>query len=267
MYDSHVEEKLYTDENELRLAELNRLQLLDSGAEKVYDDITQLTADICNVPVCLISLVDIDRQWFKSEVGLGVSETVIEQSICAHAVQQDSYLEIHDTQNDPRTIENTLCQGDTPFRFYAGALLRTLEGVSVGTLCVLDYHPRQLSELQRRVLQVHATHVMRHMEFTKTLMMREEPSEMKLSQTPASHRDLKVHENTLANFAKLTPREKEVLNLIAGNSTSLSSKQIATELGISFRTVHHHRAHIMTKMQVASVAELIAVTIKANIFR
>ena len=266
MYSVWVEEKINFDENTLRLRELNRLELLDSGAEKVYDEITQLTADICDVPVCLISLVDKDRQWFKSEVGLGIPETVIEQSICAHAVQQDSYLEIFDTQVDSRTVENTLCQGDTPFRFYAGAILRTLEGVSVGTLCVLDYQPRQLTDIQRRVLRINANSVMRHMEFTKIMMLRAAQIDAKLEQDLISSEDVKLREKVLANFAKLTPREKEVLNLIAGNSASLSSKQIANELGISFRTVHHHRAHIMTKMGVASVAELIAVSIKANLF-
>lgn len=256
----------YLDQNMSRLAVMHGLKVLDSGSEKVYDEITQLTADLCEAPVCLVSLVDEERQWFKSEVGLGVSETKIEKSICAHAVRQDDYLEICDTHLDPRTIDNVLCQGDKPFRFYAGAILRTLEGWPLGTLCVLDYKPRQLTEIQRRVLEVLANAVTRHLEFTKIQMEKVGANKGKSEQISASHEERKMHEKARANYKTLTPREKEVFNLIAGRSSSLSSKQIAAELGISFRTVHHHRAHLMTKMEVSSVAELIAVSLKAGIF-
>ena len=257
--------KTYFQENISRLAALHGLEALDSGTEKVYDEITQLTADLCEAPVCLVSLVDEDRQWFKSEIGLGISETKIEQSICAHAVRQDSYLEIHDTHHDSRTVGNSLCQGNKPFRFYAGAILRTLEGWPLGTLCVLDYEPRHLTELQRRVLEVHAKAVTRHLELTKSLVQKVEQDENTQKQARASKEDLKQQEHTRALFDTLTPREKEVLNLIAGQTSSLSSKEIAKELDISFRTVHHHRAHIMAKMDVDSVAQLIAVSLKAKI--
>ena len=83
-----------------RIEVLNDLGVLDSGPERVYDDLTKLTADICEVPICLISLVEENLQWFKSEVGLGICETEIEQSICAHAIAQDDYLEIPDTHLD-----------------------------------------------------------------------------------------------------------------------------------------------------------------------
>jgi len=251
-------DKKELNNNKNRLAALQNLGVLDSGSEKIYDDITQLTAELCGAPVCLISLVDEDRQWFKSEVGLGLSETPIDQSICAHAVQQDSYLEVQDTQLDPRTLGNILCQGDTPFRFYAGALLRTVDGWPLGTLCVLDYKPRMLTELQRRTLQVHAQTVTRHLEFTRALVERD-------ISTPTQNSEL--NKKTKAEFDTLTPREKQVLKFIAGQAASLSSKEIALELGISFRTVHHHRARIMRKMNVSSVAELITKCLKAGLYK
>ena len=141
-------EKLTSPQSPLRLAALRELNILDTETEKVYDDISTLTADLCETPICLISLVEEDRQWFKSEVGLGICETPIEQSICAHAIAQNDYLEISDTHLDSRTQSNSLCQGDKPIRFYAGAILRTLEGWPLGTLCVLDYQPRQMSDIQ-----------------------------------------------------------------------------------------------------------------------
>ena len=256
----------YLDQNISRLSALQNLEVLDSGSETVYDEITSITAALCEAPVCLISLVETGRQWFKSEVGLGASETDIKQSICSHAVKQDSYLEVHDTHLDPRTKDNSLCQGEKPFRFYAGAIMRTLDGWPLGTLCVLDYKPRHLTELQQRVLRVNANSVMRHMELTKLLTQDIDSSHPKSEKTTLSPQALTLQTETQEKFATLTPREKEVLMLIAGQSTSLSSKEIARELGISFRTVHHHRSHIMKKMGVKSVAELIAISIKARIF-
>jgi two-component sensor histidine kinase len=155
--------KTHSNEKQ-RLDVLQAFEILDTSAEKAFDDLTSLSAEICETPICLISLVDSNRQWFKSEVGLGISETPLEKSICAHAVSQDDYLEISDTQADPRTVDNKLCIGVKPLRFYAGAILRAANGLPVGTLCVLDYKPRFLSPLQRKTLQVHADHIIKLME-------------------------------------------------------------------------------------------------------
>jgi len=235
----------YLIQNKARLAALHGLQVLDSGQEKVYDDVTQLTADLCGTPICLISLVDEDRQWFKSQVGLDVPETKIEQSI----------------------LDNSLCQGDRAIRFYAGAILRSFDGWPVGTLCVLDFQPRELTDLQRRTLNIHANCVVRQLEFTSTLknLLGSDTS------TPASaaqaQNDTQTHEEIKTRFDTLTPREKQVVELIAGHSPSLTSKEIASQLGISFRTVHHHRANLMHKLDVDSVAELISVILRAGIFK
>lgn len=257
----------YINQNMARLAKLDEINVLDSGAEPIYDEITQLTADLCEAPICLISLVDEDRQWFKSEIGLGVLETKLEQSICAHAVRQNEYLEIYDTQLDERTVDNTLCQSDRAVRFYAGAILRTLDGWPLGTLCVLDYEPRELSVLQRRVLHVHAKCVTRQIEYTKAIMDLVGPGDYNTEIITLSDEDIRLHKAIQARFETLSPREEQVVKLIAGHSISLSSKEIAKELGISFRTVHHHRANLMEKMEVDSVAELISVILKAGIYR
>ncbi len=250
-----------------RIKVLRDLGILDSGTEKVYDDIVKLTADLCDAPVCLISLVEKDRQWFKAEIGLGICETKIEQSICTHAIAQDGYLEINDTQLDDRTVVNTLCQGDKPFRFYAGALLRTVEGWPLGTLCVLDYKPRYLSELQQRVLKVHAISVTRQLEFTRALFKNAAPMWTSSDTPPPSEFEKEISEKTKALYGTLTPRETEIMQLILGRSGNLSSKQIARELNISHRTVDHHRANILSKMKVGSIAELIAVSLKARLLK
>jgi len=252
-------------ENAKRLEVLQSFDVLDTGAEKVYDDLTRLTADICEVPVCLVSLVEQDRQWFKSETGLGICETKIEQSICAYAVTEDNYLEIPDTQLDLRTQDNTLCGGDNPFRFYAGALLRTLDGWSIGTLCVLDYKPRKLTSLQRRTLEVHATSVTRQLELTRALVNIAKDGGTHLGGFLVGQAREDLTKKTRVRYETLTPREKEIMNVIAGLSGSSSSKQLAQMLQISPRTVDHHRASILSKMDVASVAELVAVSLKTGI--
>lgn len=254
-------------ENENRLEVLRSLKILDTGTEKIYDDLTQLTADICDAPICLVSLVEDDRQWFKSEVGLGISETTLENSICSHAVKQDAYLEIRDTLLDKRTIDNPLCQGQKPIRFYAGAILRSFSGFPLGTLCVLDFHPRALSEFQKRALNVHAKNIMQQLELTRALIQEVRNSDRDTENANATAKLSVYHQKAKSRFETLTPREKEIMKLFAGRSGSLSSKEVARELEISPRTVDHHRANIMSKMQVDSIAELMAVGLKAGIFR
>jgi Response regulator len=251
-------------ENDNRLEILRSFNVLDTGQEKAYDDITQLTANLCAVPVCLVSLVEEDRQWFKSEVGLGICETTIEESVCSHAVLQDSYLEIEDTFLDKRTVDNPLCMGEKPFRFYAGAVLRTLDGWPLGTLCVLDYKPRKLTELQQQVLHVHAKSVAQQLELTRALIKRAKSDQSDHEDIHLSEGQKLLNQKTTARYETLTPREKEITHLIAGRSGSLSSKEIGRELNISHRTVDHHRASILSKMDVDSVAELIAVILKAG---
>lgn len=137
-----------------RLASLHELLVLDTPPEPVFDAITAMAAQVCQVPIALISLVDADRQWFKSNVGLpGVSETPREVAFCHHAVAQGSLLEVPDARADPRFAGNRLVTGAPDIRFYAGAPIATATGHAIGTVCVIDRRPRQLSAEQRQVLE------------------------------------------------------------------------------------------------------------------
>jgi len=255
-------------DNADRLQVLRSLDVLDTSPEKTYDDLTELTAELCEVPVCLVSLVEKDRQWFKSKVGVDICETPIEYSVCAHAIYQDSFLEIEDTQLDKRTVDNPLCVGEKPFRFYAGALLRTLDGWPLGTLCVLDYKPRKLTDVQQRVLKVHAKGVAHQLELTRALVNSSKTIGNGFEISYSNNGQKALYQKTKSRFEGLTPRQKEIVYLITGRSgSSSSSKDIARELEISPRTVDHHRASIMKQMGVESVAELIAVILKAGILR
>lgn len=137
-----------------RLAALLAFELLDTPAEAMFDNITTLAAQICNTPIALISLVDAERQWFKSRVGLGASETPRELAFCAHAINRDELFEIENALLDPRFSDNPLVTSDPDIRFYAGMPLSDGHGHNLGTLCVIDRQPRQLNEQQRQSLKL-----------------------------------------------------------------------------------------------------------------
>ncbi|WP_250148170.1 sensor domain-containing diguanylate cyclase [Halomonas jincaotanensis] len=139
-------------------------RILDTPEESAFDDIVEVASLICEAPISVINFIDRDRQWFKSEKGLGVRETPLDISICAHAILQPGLFIIPDTTLDPRFANNPLVTGEPHLRFYAGALLESQDGYPLGTLCVLDYQPRELSERQRFALQALANQVMAHLE-------------------------------------------------------------------------------------------------------
>lgn len=148
------------DESE-RLSELHNFGILDTVAEASYDAITYLASQICDTPIALISLIDEDRQWFKSRVGLGVQETPRDQAFCAHAIHEpDSIMMVRDALEDSRFATNPLVLGDPSIRFYAGAPLVTVTGKALGTLCVIDRKPRELSPDQQKSLSALSTQVM-----------------------------------------------------------------------------------------------------------
>ncbi len=136
-----------------RLTALNRYKILDTLPEQEYDDLTQLAADICGTPIALISLVDRDRQWFKSRCGLDASETPRDISFCGHAVAENAILNIPDTAKDSRFADNPLVTQDPKIRFYVGVPLITPDLYTLGTLCVIDRQPRDLTPKQIQQLQ------------------------------------------------------------------------------------------------------------------
>lgn len=143
--------QLPTNEAE-RIATLHDLLVLDTDSEARYDGITAYAAATFNVPIALVSLVDKDRQWFKSRYGLEVCETSREISFCAHAILRDEILEIYDARNDAGFSDNPLVTGEPFIRFYAGAPLTMDNGQHVGTLCLIDRKPKRLTDWEREHL-------------------------------------------------------------------------------------------------------------------
>ncbi|MBC3789349.1 GAF domain-containing sensor histidine kinase [Spirosoma utsteinense] len=137
-----------------RIRALASYNILDTLPEEEYDAITQLAALICQMPISLISLIDEHRQWFKSAHGLTVRQTPREYALCAHAIQTpDEIMEVHDARTDERFIGNPLITGDPNVVFYAGTPLVDANGYALGTLCVIDHKPSQLTAQQKQLLK------------------------------------------------------------------------------------------------------------------
>jgi GAF domain-containing protein len=140
-------------ENEAeRLALLYELLLLDTPPEERLDKIVEFAAAEFDVPICLISLVDRNRQWFKARIGLAACETPRDVSFCAHALHGEDILMIPDALLDPRFHDNPLVLGPPHIRFYAGAPLVCRDGLAIGTLCLIDTRPRSLDPIEQAIL-------------------------------------------------------------------------------------------------------------------
>ncbi|BAT58575.1 blue-light-activated histidine kinase [Variibacter gotjawalensis] len=152
-----------------RLDALASFSILDTPREADFDDVAELASRICETPIAVVNLIGEGRQFFKAEVGLGVRETPLESSFCARAILEDEFLVVPDATKDPRFDCNPLVTGDPQLRFYAGALLKTDDGHAIGTVCVLDMKPRDLSPLQEKTLRVLARQVMNQLNLRRAL--------------------------------------------------------------------------------------------------
>ena len=158
--------------NELhRLQSLNEHELLDTLPEDLYDDITRIATEITGTPISAITLVDKHRQWFKSKQGLVDSETPREVSFCAHAINKpDEVFIVQDARYDERFFDNPLTTGEPHVIFYAGVPIKDSKENALGTLCVIDSRPRELSDQQLEGLKALANLVKAHFELRKTKM-------------------------------------------------------------------------------------------------
>lgn len=163
------------DENK-RQSALELYELINETNREEFDRLARLAALICEAPISLVSLLDHDRQWFKGNHGLAASETPREWAFCQHAIQTETTMVVEDTLIDDRFRENPLVTAEPNIRFYAGAPL-FLQGQPLGTLCVIDQKPRQLSAQQLEALEILRDSVVRLIEVTRALQIQEKLEE------------------------------------------------------------------------------------------
>src|SRR3989441_990568 len=157
-----------------RVAALEKYAILDTDPEQSFDDLTLLASFICKTPIALISLVDENRQWFKSRIGLDVSETPRAIAFCSLAIQQSDVSVVPDALEDERFRNNPLVVSDPHIRFYAGAPLINEDGYALGTLCVVDRAPRELVPEQKEALKALSRLVVAQLEFRRNLLLLKE---------------------------------------------------------------------------------------------
>ncbi len=179
-----------------RLAELHEYDVLDTLPEMAYDDITYVASRICKTPIAMVSLVDADRQWYKSKIGVDATETSRDVAFCAHAIlDRDEIMVIPDALDDDRFFDNPLVTGEPGIRFYAGAPLTTASGNALGALCVVDRYPRNLDSTQRKALRALSRQVIAQLELRKTVA------------------DLKSHRDRLERYHRHLEQRNEQLKV------------------------------------------------------
>jgi two-component sensor histidine kinase len=234
-----VKADLHKRERE-RLAVLDRYEILDTPPEEEFDNIVRVVSAICDTPISLISLVGEGRQWFKSKYGTEMEGSPLEGSICAHALLQPGLLEVPDTLEDKRTVDNPFVEGDPKVRFYAGALLETPEGLPIGTICTLDFKPRKLDEKQKALLQLMAKQVMKLLELRRLIATERharERSELLVKENEVLARE---GDHRVMNSLQLVTA---VLSLQARGATSKDAKtqlEAARDRVAAIGTVHKH---------------------------
>lgn len=163
-----------TFDSEERLKVLEALDVMDTEAEHELNEIVELASKICNKPVSLKSLLDKNRQWFKAKVGIDLVETPVGIAFCKHAIEQNNVFMVEDATKDDRFRDNPLVTGYPDIRFYAGTPLKTTEGYNIGTLCVLDNKPGDLTPDQQDALEILGKQVVKHLELKKAFKMLQE---------------------------------------------------------------------------------------------
>ena len=217
-----ISAQLHPDEVN-RIEQLLRYEVLDTQDEQAFDELTQLASTICGTEVSLITLVDQDRQWFKSKVGIDATETPREIAFCSHAILQEGIFEVPNASEDERFHDNPLVTGDPDIRFYAGAPLISPSGLPIGTLCVIDSSPKKLTDEQQLALNTLAKQVISQLE-------------------------LRLHNRQLARMQK---NQEQLFAVVAHDLRS----PFNGILGLS--QILHEKANSLTPKRLAAVSDAI----------
>jgi GAF domain-containing protein len=188
-----------------RIAALQKYAILDTEPERAFDDLVLLASFICNAPIALISLVDQERQWFKSKLGVTISETPREIAFCATAIRHPDVFVVPDTLNDERFRNNPLVTSEPNIRFYAGAPLINEDGFALCTICVVDRTPREFGAGQQSALKALSRLVLAQLELRRNLMLLKEALNDRAKEEHERQQELLKLQQTLVRVMGLRP--------------------------------------------------------------
>lgn len=208
------------NDEQARLATLKKYDILDTEPDAALDAMVQLASYICQTPIAAISLIDEKRQWFKAITGLDVTETPRDIAFCAHAILQNETMIVPDALQDERFFDNPLVTSDPDIRFYAGVPLATTQGQHLGTLCVIDRIPRELSSAQLNAINILAKNIMSHLDLRH------------------SHKQAREHINDLQISSMIFDSASEAILVTDANNTIVSvNPAFTTMTGYTFNEV------------------------------
>lgn len=217
-----------------RLKALLSYAVIDTPKEEFYDTLNNLVATICNTPICLITFIDDKRQWYKAKTGIDIDEIAIEETICQYALHDEDIMEIQDTLEDERLVNNASVQAENGIRFYASIPLRSESGYTIGSVCAADFKPQQLSEVQKQTMRDVAKMVMIHLETKKrNEEMENELKDILTEKIKNSEKQILIQERVYNNLFEAISQSNAIIEFSIDGTILNLNERFADMMGYS----------------------------------
>ena len=217
-----------------RLKALLAYSVIDTPKEEFYDTLNNLVATICNTPISLITFIDDKRQWYKAKIGMDIDEIAIEETICQYSLHEEDIMEIPDTLEDDRLINNPSVQAENGIRFYASIPLRSESGYTVGSVCAADFKPQQLTEVQKQTMRDVAKMVMIHLETKKrNEEMEKELKDVLTEKIAISEKQIQMQERVYNNLFEAISQSNAIIEFSIDGKILNLNERFAEMMGYS----------------------------------
>jgi PAS domain S-box-containing protein len=217
-----------------RLKALLAYSVIDTPPEEFYNTLNSLVSKICNTPISLITFIDDRRQWYKAKTGIDINEIAIEETICQYSMYEDDIMEIQDTLEDERLVNNASVQAENGIRFYASMPLRTESGYTIGSVCAADFKPQRLSEVQKQTMRDVAKMVMIHLETKKRNEdMENELKDILTEKIRSSERQIQIQERVYNNLFEAISQSNAIIEFSIDGTILNLNERFAEMMGYS----------------------------------